>query len=546
MMSGMSPTKRSSIFWLILCVVVGIAGSGWAAPSDRSFFKKRKAPVAKPSVTTSTKKIYSGPVVPLAQIDQLTLPLKHGSIKETFDAGQNRPIIVHIQDAHANYVAQKHLSSLLEYLILKHELSLVLVEGGSRNDSLSYMRSYAPLEKRLQVADEFLKAGKISGENYLDLTTDYEFTVYGIEKPELYDANMAAFLKVEQAQPVAKKGIANYRTAVERLKERIYPEPVKELEREEAQVAENQVPLTTHYEHLAEVATTQQIALPTYPNFQQFLRVSQLEKKINFKQVETERGKVLRELSKVLPKDEMEDFLKRSRQVKRGTATASSFYRALYAKLSEEQKSKYEELSAYCRYLASYDEIEHSKLFSEVEHLADTVKHSYFSKKDQKTLAQIAKDVAILGDLVELKLIPEKHEYYVAHRRAFDPARWGKQLTALGKKAQVTIPEFDPGVLKAAVPPVEEFYDVARQRDLAMVENALKQIKAFEVDLAVLISGGFHTPVIADLLKKHKISFAVVAPKVPPVTEADIELYHKVLKETYVPMAPQHQTDEGQ
>lgn len=522
----------------LLLPTVFLLPTASAAPSDRSFFKQRVAPTPAPVATPASEP--TEPANPLTSVDALTIPVAHGSIKETSPAAAGAPIVIHIQDAHANYEAQKHLAEILRHLIQRYALALVLVEGGSRNDSLSYMREYAPLEKRLQVADQFLKAGKISGENYLDLTTDYDFTVYGVEKPELYDANMSAFLKVEQAQPPAKLALANYRTAVDRLKEKLYPQEVKDLEIQEAAVAKSEESLTGHYQKLAALAAERQVALAPYANVQQFLKVSELEKGMNFQAVELERGKALQALAKSLPKDEMDGFLKRSREIKKGLATASAFYRALRAKLTPDQLVEYPTLAAYCDYLDKFEAINHADLFSEVESLSEQIKLTYLTTADQKTLARIAKDVAVLSDLVEMKLIPEKHDYYVGHRAEFDPTAWGKELAAVARKAGVEIPEFDPGTLKTSVPVVEEFYTVARQRDRAMVENAMTQVAAFDVPVAVLITGGFHTPVLTDLLKRRGVSYAVVAPKVPAVTDADIALYHKVLKETYVPMAPQH------
>ena len=166
-----------------------------AEDQPKKTFWERHGKVEDPSKAPSFESapLPEAPVekIPLT-LETVRIPTQHGTLKQTYAARE--PFILHIQDAHANYEAQKHLSHILEHLIRMHGLSLVLVEGGSRNDSLSYMRAYANLEKRKQVAEEFLKAGKISGENFLDLTSDYDFTVYGVERPELYDRNMEAFL----------------------------------------------------------------------------------------------------------------------------------------------------------------------------------------------------------------------------------------------------------------------------------------------------------------------------------------------------------------
>lgn len=483
--------------------------------------------------------------VPLT-LDNLRIPVQHGSLKENYAARE--PIIVHIQDAHANYEAQKHLAGILEYLVRAHGLGLILVEGGSRNDSLSYMRSYAPIEKRKQVAEEFLMSGKISGENYLDLTTDYDFTVFGVEKPELYDQNMEAFFSVERVQPQALAAMEGFRKAVEQLKEKLYPEEVKRLELRELEVKEGRIPLAQHYQQLADEAAQRKVVVDEkgYPNLMRFLNASRLEKEMDFKAVETERTKFLEALTKSLPKPEMDKLLKQSLELKQGLITPASFYGYLRKHFKQGQEADYPVLARYINYLELFEGIDHASLFTEVEKVSDKVKDSRFKGKNDRKLAQVAKDVGVLGDLLELKLTPDSYDYYRTHKSEFKPDQWATALRSLGaeQKPPLTF-AFNPGPLSAAIPSMSSFYEVARERDQAMIDNAMKQIKEFNVPFAVLIAGGFHTPAFERIFRDKKVSYAVVAPKVGKVTAADTEKYHRVLKETYVPMSEKYRQKLG-
>ena len=483
--------------------------------------------------------------VPLT-LENLRIPVEHGSLKESHAARE--PIIVHIQDAHANYEAQKHLAGILDYLIRAHGLALVLVEGGSRNDSLSYMRSYAPLEKRKQVAEEFLQSGKISGENYLDLTTDYDFTVYGIEKPELYDQNMEAFFSVEQVQGKALASMKAFREAVEALKLACYPEEVKALELQELEVKEGRIPLAQHYQSLADEASKRKAGVEekAFPNLVRFLKASRLEKEMNFKAVETERTRFLETLTSSLPKTEMDLLLKQSLELKQGLITPATFYGHLKTHLRPEQGKEYPTLAQYIDYLSLFEGIDHAALFGEVEALSDRVKDSDFKNKPQREVAQVAKDVSVLEDLLELKLTPDSYDYYRLHKKEFRPDVWAEQLRRLGQEQKPPLLfALNPAPLNTAMPSMASFYEIARERDEAMVENALKQIKEFNVPFAVLVSGGFHTPAFERLFQDQKVSYAVVAPKVGKVTAADTEKYHRVLKETYVPMSDKYRQKMG-
>ena len=531
---------------LLLALLVSVRPL-WAEEGGKSFWEQHGKVEDESAAPSLGEAADEGPVeqIPLT-IDNLRIPVQHGSLKETHTARE--PIIIHIQDAHANYEAQKHLAGILEHLVKRHGLGLILVEGGSRNDSLSYMRSYAGLEKRKQVAEEFLMSGKISGENSLDLTTDYNFTVYGIEKPELYDQNMEAFFNVEKVQAQALAAMGGFAKAVEQLKGLLYPEEVKQLELRELEVKGGRIPLAQHYQQLADEAAKRKVSVDekAYPNLMRFLNASRLEKEMDFKAVETERTRFLEALTKALPKAEMDGLLKQSLELKQGLITPASFYGHLRKHFKAGQETEYPVLARYISYLELFEGIDHASLFTEVEAVSDQVKDSWFKGKEQKKLAQTAKDVGVLGDLLELKLTPDSYDYYRTHKGEFKPDQWADALRGLGsaqKPPQAFT--FAPGPLSAAIPAMTSFYEVARERDQAMIDNAMKQVKEFNVPFAVLIAGGFHTPAFERLFRDRKVSYAVVAPKVGKVTAADTEKYHRVLKETYVPMSDKYREKLG-
>jgi len=262
--------------------------------------------------------------------------------------------------------------------------------------------------------------------------------------------------------------------------------------------------------------------------------------------VETERTRFLESLTQALPKAEMETLLKQSLELKQGLITPASFYGHLKMHLRPEQTAQYPTLSRYIEYLALFEGIDHASLFTEVELLSDRIKDSRFTAKSQKNLARVAKDVGVLEDLLELKLTPDSYDYYRTHKGEFKPDRWAEDLRELGSQQKPPLAfALDPGALSAAIPSMSSFYEIARQRDEAMVENALKVIKEFNVPFAVLVAGGFHTPAFERSFQEKKVSYAVVAPKVGKVTPADTEKYHRVLRETYVPMSDKYRQKLG-
>jgi len=91
------------------------------------------------------------------------------------------------------------------------------------------------------------------------------------------------------------------------------------------------------------------------------------------------------------------------------------------------------------------------------------------------------------------------------------------------------------------MPATASFYEITRQRDQAMIENAMGRVGEFNVPFAVLIAGGFHTPEFTRLLKERQISYAVIAPKIGRTTgDRDLKRAHQVALETYQPMSKEY------
>jgi len=474
------------------------------------------------------------------KLEELKIPAQHGKVDRVWKA-QNAtgPKILHFRDAPANYVAQKHLAAILDHLIRQHGLYLVLVEGGSKNDSLTHMRKNAPLKQRINVAEEFLRSGKISGENYLDLTTDHEFLVYGIEDRELYDQQMEIHKKLRAIQKEAVTSLASFQKLIKRLKPQIYPGSVLALEQKALDVDAGRLQLSEHYEILAQEAIPSD--LEAYPNIKRFLEIARIEKELDWKILKREKEKFIRALESLLPNAEFDKIKRENEELADGTITASFFYKRLKQYLNPEQVKEYPTLAKNIEYRKTFDEIDFSALSAEEEELGEQIKLRKFTNENEKLLAQIARDVGVAENLISFDSTPERFAYYQKEKGNFKPTWWADALQKIGREQEPPIiSELDPAPLNEALVLAEKFYLGVLKRDEAMVRNALKRTEEFQVPFAVLITGGFHTPEIIRLFREKQISHAVVSPKVGRVTLAEKERLQRVIEEVYMPMSKKY------
>ena len=196
--------KRSSFFKLasyVLLICLIVQDAAYAAPgfkpSEIKLFEKPAARISFPeSVATVEDTWIADGGLRIAERNNIRHP--KSAIRD--------PLVYLIQDAHTNPSGQINLSKSLNHIFdQEKDLKYVFIEAGVGNNSLSGLRKLAPLAKRKQVAEEFLRKGLLHGEEYLDLTNNRPFTIWGVEEASLYTKSLEVYRKSEKRSPCRRK-----------------------------------------------------------------------------------------------------------------------------------------------------------------------------------------------------------------------------------------------------------------------------------------------------------------------------------------------------
>lgn len=436
--------------------------------------------------------------------------------------------LIHIQDAHVNYEAQKHLALIVDLLAKQYGVQLVLVEGSSGDASLSYLRQYATLEKRHEVAERHLKSGLISGEEYVDLTVDYPLTLWGVESRPLYDANLKAMLNSETSREAVKPLLARYDEFVHQAAERIYPANLKALNAAAKRYEEGALPFADYLQQLTGWLSEVGFSTKMYPALTAFVQAHELEGQIDMARVQTEQTQALRALTSRVSQAEFAELVTRGREMQSEERAPASFYSRLEQLLTASglPLEGYSHLLTYIHHTTLTASLATSDLSRELDQAAQQLRMVLGADPEVKHLAAMEQDVSILSRLFRLELTPDEYLTFVSQLEKQSLAkRWGPVLQA--EKAPQDLVSSLPRI-ETAIPVVAEFYTVARQRNHVMVQKALDKMDELHAVTAILIAGGFHTPTLVKSFKERGVQVVVVAPKVTQAT--DEKLYHHMLK----------------
>lgn len=412
-------------------------------------------------------------------LNEVIIPDQYGSIIETHE-GTNGKLIVHIQDAHANYEAQKNIAGILEYLIDNHNLNLVLMEGKLTDMDFKYLRYRAPLDVRTEIADGLLKSGDFNAVNYLDLASSYPIEMQGVEDKELYDINSVALWDMDKFKDIAIEYLDKMSVALEALKTKIYNSDLLELDKAKKDYDNEAMDLLAYYKKLYDVVQNKNIGTEEFPNFANLMKINEIEQKI--------------------------DLVK----IRSGEAT-------------DEQKNLYSE------YQDGLKKLNINKLFKEEPLVENKIQKAVTETEGQEKLYKISKAISIMDKMLKIKLIPEEYGYFMENKKDFYPQSW---FDFLKEKSD----EFGMGleipnnsyIISDNLATVEKFYSTAVGREKTFIKKSEDRMNKDNVKSAILITGGFHTPTVTQSLNDMGYSYIVISPKV--TIKTDDNLYRQTLK----------------
>ncbi len=443
--------------------------------------------VSAPNETTPVEQEKNKPVA-LELIEEnpfnITVPAEYGSVIES-SKGTNGKLIVHIQDAHANYEAQKNIAGIIESLITNYNITLVLMEGKATDRDFKYLRYRAPLDVRKDIADNLLKEGVFNGVNYLDLASSYPILIQGVEDKNLYDINGVALWDMDKFKDQALEYAAKLMSAADSIKIKIYNADLLAMDKAKKDYEDEILNLMAYYKSLNNIIQKKNIGVTEFQNFSNLIRISELEQKIDLAKIKN-------------------------------------------GKASDNEKKLYDE------YQEALKRLNINKLFKEEPLLENKIQEAVSENEDQKTLYRISKALSIIDKMLNIKLVPEEYGYFLENKNDFDAKTWAdflkKKSDALGLNLDIPANHY---AISDNMPAVEKFYSSAMDRENAFISKSEDRMKKDNIKSAILIAGGFHTPTLTQLLNDKGYSYIVISPKV--TTKTDDNLYRQTLKRQWAP-----------
>ncbi len=443
-----------------------------------------------------------------------TLPQELGYIQESVEVPNSGKTVIHIQDAHCNYAAQKKISDILNYLTSEYGIYSVNCEGGAEGYDLSIFTDIPEKDIREKTSDYFVKEGIVSAAEYYAVNNSQKVSLWGVEDPDLYLKN----LKVYRDSLAHKAEVDSYIKSIgyilDNLKRHIYSNELLEFDKYYTGYKENKITFKEYMLYLIAMAQKRMISIESFSNVYLLSQTLADEDKINFKRANNDKDEVVDKLKKSLSRNELEELMVMVGKLKTERISQADFYAYLVkkAKSIKLDLKDYTELQKYIVYISIYGAIDRTKVTKEIDALEDKIRESLYENDTQRELGILSKNLTLTKNIFNISLTRDDFTYCMEHRATFAVANYVKFIDAEAPlyKIRATL---DKNIdrLDQYRDSMDQFYQISLERDKAFIKN----IKFTDHDRpnSIIITGGFHTENLRELFKNEKVSYISIMPK---------------------------------
>lgn len=469
-----------------------------------------------PSGLTSVGPDQAGSPAPLKNLSAgtFTLPQELGYVQEAADVPGSVRTVIHIQDAHCNYAAQKSISEILNYLIGEYGVYAVNCEGGAEGYDLSPFTDIPEKEIREKTSDFFVKEGVVSAAEYFAVNNPEKVKLWGVEDPDLYIKNLKVYRDSIAYKPQADRYLKSIGYILDNLKKHIYPKGLLELDGYYTRYKDNKATFKDYISYLVMAAQKRLINVKAFPNIYFLSQTLAEEDNINFRRANNEKDEVVDKLKKVLSRNELEELMIKVTELKAEKISQGDFYAYLVKKARSIKldMKNYTELQKYIIYINIYSAIDRTKITKEMDSLEDRIKDSLYENDTQRELGILSKNLILEKNIFNVSLTRDDYIYYKEHRASFAAANF---VDFIDKQAPLykisAVLDKNIATLDVYREKMEVFYECSLGRDKAFIKNI--RFTDHTRPNSIIITGGFHTENLRELFKKENVSYISIMPK---------------------------------
>ncbi|MFH1846366.1 MAG: hypothetical protein ABH869_02285 [Candidatus Omnitrophota bacterium] len=450
------------------------------------------------------------------QDNLFTLPESLGYVQDVFLGTKDR-FVIHIQDAHSNYYAQKTITEIIRYFKEKYGVSLICLEGGSGEYDLEPFENIQDDAIRSIAADFFLNQGRLNAAEFMKIKEPKGFVLAGIEDAALYKENLNIYKENIKHKHSVNSFLENTSRVMTSLKKQIYSSNLVEMDKQYMMYKNGEISFKTYLSYLIEQAGFKGLNIKNLSNLYLIQQIFDVENQIDFKKANKERDAFIERLRQNLARNKIQELVQKITEYKTGIIKQGKFYDYLLetGEKSGIAISKYPIFQKYIIYVSLYSAIDKSRVFKELNQLEDLIREELCSGEIQRKLMVFSKRFTLIEKAFDFTLTKDDYDHLLL--QCFDSfpitemtSFLAKQASFYGTRSGLPKNSFE---LDERLKQISGFYVCSFRRDEIFTRNTLEQIKTTGFNDAILITGGFHSENLTRLMREKDVSYISIMPQ---------------------------------
>ena len=450
-------------------------------------------------------------------LNTFMLPKNLGTVQGKWSSPGERATIIHIQDAHCNYFAQKQISQILAYLSENYGIRAVNLEGGSGEYDFSVFADIENSKTREGVADYFVDQGIVSGSEFYAINNPSKVNLWGVEDIGLYLKSLNVYKDSLRDEARIEEFLSFINEALNVLKLHIFSEELIEMDLKNTSYREGDLSFKEYLEFVVNKARSKDIQIRDFSNIAVLEKTLSKEDSIDFEQAEKERGMLIDRIQRMLSQRQLEELVIKTIEFESKAIDQDDFYNYLFqkAKVLKIDLALYPELIKYSEYISTYKSIDSGEVIGELKDLDEMVRGLLFDNEEQGELYLLTKNFTLMNNIFDLELTKSDYEYYEKNKSSFNIEKFISFIEAQNNLYGIDY-ELPDGMeeINAYREDLEGFFEYSFKRDKAFLKNIkFGALGKNQGQAAVLVTGGFHAENLNEMFKKKNISYISIMPK---------------------------------
>lgn len=440
-------------------------------------------------------------------------------------AGNGGRTIIHIEDAHCNQEAQQNIYRILGTLFNDNdELSFVGIEGAATRVDTAPFAQYPDQNAKWKACLVYVRNGFMSGAELYSISLDpasgRSVALEGIEDPALYIENYETLLAALPLIEESKEYVAALHHTLTSLKNYMFSTELLQLDTTIRLFEQKALSFSDYYRYIYSLARQLGVDMNEYPDFASVADSLRIEDNIDMLIKMQEEQALLDRFNTELNRSDLLRWNELQNRHITGMASLTRYYLTM-----DELAEKYNldlgsdtGLARFIEFVQINSRINQEQLYVQMNDLRTVLKKALYNSPEEEKLDYFARHTGIIQSMCDLKVSGEDFAYYQQNKHDFSTQRITSFIRAYAPKYNMAY-FIDPNsdVINRALPLIEEFYLIARERNETLLQNALSEMDILGVQTGIIITGGFHTYGISRYMRERGISYYAIAPNIARV-----------------------------